>query len=112
MANPALQIRDNSATISHLTQEKLTKNTLIFDGNSQSAHIIARTVLVNDPAQKVALIPKQNTAFFGIEIPQQFNREKFLLINLSGEILYGRLALECISQSLNLNRLQDKQMHH
>jgi hypothetical protein len=78
------------------------KDTLIFDGNSKTAHLIARTLLVNDPQQKFALMPKQNSPFFGVELPEKYSQEKFLLISLSGEIKCGKEALDFMSERLNL----------
>jgi len=100
MANPAL---DHS--ISPNLGFHVSKDTFIFDGNSQTAHLIARTLLVNDPYQKFALIPKQNTHFFGISIPNQYENEKFLLVSQDGQVLCGKLALEVISEKLKLKEI-------
>jgi hypothetical protein len=78
------------------------KDTFIFDGNSQSAHIIARTILTNDSAHTFDLIPKQNTPFFGFELPEYYKEEKFILITQSGEVLSGNQALNVISKRLKL----------
>ena len=83
----------------------VNKDTFIFDGNSKSAHIIVRTLLVNDITQKYAFMPKQNTLFFGINIPSEYNDEKFLLVGQKGEVLRGKFALESISEQLNLKRI-------
>ena len=100
MTNLAFSLEHNSDTTFHVD-----KDTFIFDGNSKSAHIIARTLLINDITQKFALIPKQNTLFFGINIPFEYNDEKFLLIGKNGEVLRGNAALESISVQLNLKRI-------
>lgn len=95
MANLAAPIEAKSAFVT-------VKDTFIFDGNSPSAHIIARTILTNDPSQKFGLIPRQNTPFFGIEIPGEYQNEKFILITQTREVLCGDEALEFISQRLRL----------
>lgn len=102
MANPALEQSFSPNLGFHLS-----KDTFIFDGNSQTAHIIARTLLVNDPYRKFALIPKQNTPYFGISVPSEYADENFLLISQDGQIICGKLALEIISERLKL-----KEMYH
>ena len=62
----------------------------------------SRTILTNDPSQKFGLIPRQNTPFFGIDIPHEYQHEKFLLITQTKEVLCGEEALEFISQRLKL----------
>ncbi len=103
MANLAF----NSVTSRENTNRffELNKDTFIFDGNSQTAHLIARTLLVNDPAQKIALIPRQNTPFFGIDIPSELSNEKFILISTDGRVLRGRNALDNISKRLKLDEI-------
>jgi len=100
MANSALDYRLNLRPSYHIN-----KDTFIFDGNSQSAHIIARTLLVNDPHQKFALIPKQNTDFFGIHVPNEYAHEQFLLLSMDGQVLCGNSALDVISERLKLKEI-------
>jgi len=95
MANPALNIQQTRNFL-------IKKDILIFDANSQSAHIIARTILVNDPSQKFHLIPRQSAAFFGVELPHKYEKEKFILMTQTGETICGKNALSLISERLKL----------
>ncbi len=95
MANPALNIANQSNYL-------VNRDIFVFDGNSQSAHIIARTVLVNDPYQQLNLIPKQNTSYFGIEVPTAHSEEKFIVMTRTGDVLVGDAALQFVTLRLKL----------
>lgn len=100
MANPALDYSASPNPGCHLS-----KDTFVFDGNSQTAHLIARTILVNDPHQKFALIPKQNTTYFGINVPSEYLDEKFVLLSQTGQVLSGTSALDFINERLKLTEM-------
>ena len=95
-ANPALKLDNQQNYL-------LNRDIFIFDANSPSAHIIARTILVNDPYQYLNLIPKQNSAYFGIHIPNCHAGEQFVLLTQNGEFLSGDEALELVSTRLKLD---------
>ena len=95
MANPAQHLESARNFL-------VRKDTFIFDGNSHSAHVIARTILVHDLAHHFDLVPRQNAPFFGIALPLEHSDEKFILVTQQGEVLSGQEALERISQRLKL----------
>jgi len=106
MTNLAFNFTFNSGTSSsHNATFQVHKDTLVFDGNSKTAHLIARTLLINDPSQKFSLMPKQNSHFFGIDIPEEYLHEKFLLIGTNGEVKRGKQALDHMSEKLNLDKM-------
>lgn len=98
MANTALNLANQSSYL-------INRDIFIFDGNSQSAHIIARTILVNDLYQQLNLIPKQNTAYFGIAVPKAHSEEKFVVLTQTGEVLVGDAALEFATLRLKLEQV-------
>jgi hypothetical protein len=81
------------------------RNTFIFDGNSQSAHLLARTILVHDRQHLFDLIPKQNTKYFGKYLPIQSEQDEILVLTQDGVILRGEKAIRFVGEQLNLSKI-------
>ncbi len=81
------------------------RNTFIFDGNSQSAHLLARTILVHDRQHLFDLIPKQNTEYFGKSLPIKSENDEVLVLTQDGVVLRGEKAIRFVGEKLNLKKI-------
>lgn len=81
------------------------RNTFIFDGNSQAAHLLARSILVHDREHLFDLIPKQNTDFFAKSLAIPSEPDEVLVLTQDGVILRGEKAIRFVSEQLHLKKI-------